>query len=146
MQPRTSGQRAAHETGHCGDETGIVILRGHAEIAGNAQPGRQRAVFDIELDQGLRVFGDEGDGHDQHRHLILCRVLDRPLGAGFEPFLRGRARLIADHPVEAGKLQSRNDGSDGPLDLELVGIAGPHDGFRQAVRREEDAQGAGRFE
>src|SRR4051812_32620250 len=99
-EPAAAGPGGQRQVAQGGDEAGVAVLRGDAEIAGHAQPLRLLPVLDIQLDQRLRMLGDEGDRADQHGHLVMRRPLQLVLGAGADPLLRGDAGLVADDVVE----------------------------------------------
>ena len=71
-------QRCLDELGQGGDEAGVAVLRRRPEIAGDARLLGQLAVFDVELDQRLRMLGDEGDRHDEHGDLVVRRRARSP--------------------------------------------------------------------
>ena len=100
---------------------------------------RQLTVFDVELDQGLDVLGDEGDGGHHHADAVASRLDDHVGRGGAQPFQRPHPALVAEHPV--GQLGASGDGGDGGLHLLLIGIAlSGHQLFGNAVGGEEHPQ------
>ena len=86
------------------DERRVAVLRRRPEITGN--PGLSASSrYSTSAPPGLGMLGHEGDRHHQHRRFIRRRSLDRVLGARVEPFLRRRARLVADAPIQSGSFQ-----------------------------------------
>ncbi len=128
------------QSGKCGDERIVGVLHRDTEITRHAQLLRELPIFHVELHQRLRMVRDEGDRHHQHRHPVERGPLDLGIGAGPDPLLRRRTRLVADHPVRLRFAPFRQDAGNRLLDLPLIRVAATHHDFRQPVGGEQHAQ------
>ena len=86
------------------------------------------------------MFGHEGDRHHEDGDVVGSGALDLFLGAGTDPALRSRPRLIAYRKIQARDRQAAHHPGDAALDLKLIRVTRPDDDLRQAVRREQDPQ------
>ena len=68
----------AHQRGQGGDEPGVGICGGGAEIPRHPSLVGKIAVLDVEFHQRLGMLGDEGDRHHQHRYLVARRPARSP--------------------------------------------------------------------
>ncbi len=127
------------QPGETGDKSRMMTDRRHAPIARNIVSFREMTVFDIELDQGLGVLGDEGDRCDHDGHTVPAGADDFGVGRGSDPFQRPDPALIANDAVEAWHRQRFDDRRSALLDLPLIRITSPYDLLRKAVRREQQA-------
>src|SRR5581483_5513269 len=64
-------RRVLHEPCETGDEVGRGADRWNPHIAGHAGAFGEVAILHVELDQGFRMLGDEGDGDDDDADAIV---------------------------------------------------------------------------
>src|SRR5262249_43493379 len=88
-QPRQSGADLRRRA-DCSD----------TEVAGHACAFGEMAILQVELGEGFRMLGDEGDGDDDDANPVLGGAADFGVRRRLEPGERADAALVADDAVE----------------------------------------------
>ena len=92
------GRRANHRRQRL-DEYRLDAERRDPDVVRAARRGANLGVVVVQLDQGLDVFGNEGDRRDHHAQARTPRRLDLRPRLRSEPADRPDPALVADPPV-----------------------------------------------
>src|SRR5262245_19493366 len=120
-------ERASNQAGKAVDKFGMGAHGRNPDVVGHARfPGDLR-VFDVELDQCLGVFRNEGGRYDDEAYALLASPADLVFGGGTDPLERSDPALVADSVIVRRILPTLENRLDGALDLPLIGITAVDD-------------------
>ncbi len=124
------------------DEDGGVAYGGHHAVEGDAVFFCVGAALNIDFVKGFDVFGDEGDGDDEHFfNAFVPETLEGGNERWFEPFGGANSALVTEE-MDAGPVWKFagalfTDQANGFGYLRGIGIALFHETHRQAVGAED---------